>query len=92
MRKIRTPAWFVYIVRCADNTLYTGITRDTQRRVQEHNADNRLGARYTRARRPVALVYREGHASRAAAAQREAAIKQLPRWRKEILIGESLHD
>lgn len=87
MRKLRTHAWFVYIVRCADNTLYTGITCDTQRRVQEHNEDNRLAARYTRARRPVSLVYSEGHASRAAAAQREALIKQLPRARKENLIN-----
>jgi putative endonuclease len=92
MARSPQPAWYVYIVRCADATLYTGITRDTQRRVTEHNEDNRRGARYTRARRPVCLVYSEPHRSRAVAARREAAIKKLSRRHKQTLIQDGAHD
>lgn len=77
--------WYLYIVRCADDTLYTGITTDVQRRLSEHNGDDRIGARYTRARRPVVLVYTEQAESRAAAASREAAIKKLTRRQKLAL-------
>ncbi|MDH5301530.1 MAG: GIY-YIG nuclease family protein [Gammaproteobacteria bacterium] len=77
--------WFVYMVRCADQSLYTGITTDLQRRLQEHN-DSALGARYTRSRRPVALVYHEACADRSAASIREAQIKRLSRPAKERLI------
>ncbi|MGH8617520.1 MAG: GIY-YIG nuclease family protein [Burkholderiales bacterium] len=80
------PAWTVYILRCVDDTLYTGIAMDTARRLIEHNTNNRLGARYTRSRRPVTLVYREPAATRAAAARREHAIKALTRAEKERLI------
>ncbi len=82
----RPPAWTVYILRCADGTLYTGIAKDAARRLTEHNTSNRLGARYTRARRPVVLAYREGAATRALAARREYAIKQLTRAEKEALL------
>lgn len=78
-------AWWVYMLRCADGSLYTGITTDVGRRVAEHNGDGGLGARYTRSRRPVQLVYVEAAASRAAAARREAAIKRLDRPRKLAL-------
>lgn len=77
--------WFLYMVRCADDTLYTGITTDVQRRLDEHNGDDRIGARYTRARRPVVLVYSEQAESRSAAASREAAIKKLTRRQKLAL-------
>ncbi len=70
------------MLRCADGSLYTGITTDVDRRVAEHNGDGVLGARYTRSRRPVELVYVEAAASRAEAARREAAIKRLDRVRK----------
>jgi putative endonuclease len=79
--------WFVYVVRCADGTLYTGIALDPERRVAEHNGDNRLGARYTRGRRPVRLVYTERRPSRSAAARRESEIKRLARPEKERLIA-----
>jgi putative endonuclease len=69
--------WFVYILRCADGTLYTGITTDLARRVEEHNA-GKSGARYTRSRRPVALAYSEAAANRSDASKREHAIKKLP--------------
>ena len=60
--------WWVYILRCADGTLYTGATNDLDRRLAAHNAGR--GAKYTRARRPVALVYREAAADKSAALQR----------------------
>lgn len=80
--------WYVYMLRCADGSLYTGITTDPQRRLAEHN-DGRAGktARYTRGRRPLSLVYLEQAANRAAAARREAAIKALDRRAKLALIA-----
>jgi putative endonuclease len=79
--------WYVYILRCADGTLYTGITVELLRRVDEHNSDNVLGARYTRSRRPVTLAYAEEHASRSVAAKREAALKKLNRKSKLALVN-----
>ncbi len=76
------PTWFVYILRCADDTLYTGVTTDPERRLREHNAGGKLGARYTRARRPVELAYQELAADKAEAYRREAAIKKLKREAK----------
>ena len=76
--------WFVYILRCADDTLYTGITNDLIRRCQQHNAGT--ASRYTRSRLPVVLVYQEPQASRSLALQREVAIKALARRQKELLI------
>ena len=67
--------WFVYIVRCADRSLYTGVTTDAPRRVAEHN-DGR-GARYTRSRGPVSLVYLESVEDRGAALRREHEIKRM---------------
>ncbi len=80
-------AWYVYVLRCADGTLYTGISTDPRRRLREHNGAGRPGARYTRGRRPVCLVYVEAMPSRALATRRERAIKRLPRAAKEALIA-----
>ena len=77
--------WFVYILRCADDTLYTGITRDMERRVREHNGDNRRGAAYTRGRRPVQVIYREACGSRSQATRREHQIRAMTRKEKEKL-------
>lgn len=77
--------WFVYLLRCADDTLYTGVTTDMTRRLDEHNNDDRLGARYTRARRPVSLLHCEPAASRSDACRREAAIRKLSRAAKLAL-------
>jgi len=77
--------WFVYMVRCADDTLYTGITKDLSRRCRQHN--DGTASRYTRGRSPVRLVYQEAHASRSLALKREAAVKSLSRRRKESMIG-----
>jgi putative endonuclease len=85
----KAAAWCVYMLRCADGTLYTGITTDVTRRIAEHNGESGLGARYTRSRRPVHLVYVEAAASRAEASRREAAIKQLDRPRKLALFSSS---
>lgn len=75
--------WFVYLLKCADGTLYAGITTDPTRREAEHNGLGRVaGAKYTKARRPVQLVYQETVPSRSAALQREAAIRQLSRREK----------
>lgn len=74
---------FVYIVRCADGTLYTGWALDVQARLRAHNAGR--GARYTRARRPVTLLYSESVPTRGDALRRERAIKGWPRARKLAL-------
>ncbi|HMA11172.1 MAG TPA: GIY-YIG nuclease family protein [Steroidobacteraceae bacterium] len=81
----RSAAWWVYVLRCADGSLYTGITTDVDRRLAEHNGNGAAGARYTRSRRPVALVYAEAACDRAEAARREAVIKRLDRARKLAL-------
>lgn len=82
-----SKTWYVYILRCADDTLYTGVCTDVARRVDEHNAGAPLGARYTRARRPVVLVYQESVASRSDALRRELAIKAKNRGAKLALIA-----
>jgi len=79
------PLWMTYMLRCADGSLYTGITTDLERRLQEHN-QNHKGAAYTRSRRPVRLVYQESFTTREAAARREYAIRTLPKSEKEHLI------
>lgn len=82
--------WFVYIVECADGSLYTGITTDLDRRVIEHNgAGPATGARYTRSRQPVRLVYQEQYANRSQATLREIEIKNLQRSKKLHLIDSS---
>lgn len=80
--------YHLYILRCADETLYTGITTDVKRRVEEHNTSLR-GAKYTRARRPVKLVYTRSFRNRSAACIEEARIKKLSRAEKLTLLKES---
>ncbi len=80
--------WYVYIVRCSDNSLYTGVTKDIERRVTEHNTNDKLGARYTKSRRPVTLVYEESSESRSQASKRELEIKRLTKKNKESLIAK----
>ena len=78
--------WWVYIVACSDGSLYTGITTDRERRIAEHN-DSKKGAKYTRNRRPVDLVYSEMHPDRSTASKREYEVKKLSRAEKLKLIG-----
>jgi len=73
--------YHVYIVKCSDNTYYTGIAKDIQKRLNEHNHSNK-GAKYTKARRPVELVYKESCEDRSSASKREYAIKKLSREEK----------
>lgn len=79
--------WHVYIVRCADESFYTGITTHLSRRIQEHNAGTRKSAKYTRRRTPVTLVYNETYRTRGKALSREWAIKKLTRAAKVRLIA-----
>ena len=84
MKKQLAEQWFVYILRCADGSLYTGITNDLERRVEQHNAGT--ASRYTRSRLPVALEYQEEQPNQSMALKRELAIKALSRKAKEALI------
>lgn len=77
--------YYLYILKCADESLYTGITVDLTRRVKEHNSSE-LGARYTLARRPVELVHSKKFSNRSTASKEEARIKKLSRLEKLALI------
>ena len=79
-------SWFVYILRCGDGSLYTGVTTDPQRRLRQHRGEIKGGARYTRARLPIAMVYLEPQANRSNATKRESEIKRLKAKDKEALI------
>ncbi|KZX56854.1 hypothetical protein A3709_03485 [Halioglobus sp. HI00S01] len=81
-------SWQVYILACSDGTLYTGIARDLERRLRQHNGELAGGPKYTRGRRPVQLVWSAEAVDRSAASQREAAIKQLSREEKLRLIAQ----
>jgi len=87
MTTARSPVHYVYVVRCDDDTLYTGYTTDVERRVREH--DRGEGAKYTRGRTPVELVHVERFDSKSAAMGREYEIKEFSRERKERLVDES---
>lgn len=80
--------YFVYILECSDNTLYTGITTDIQKRLHEHN-NTQKGAKYTKIRRPVKLLHVEELEDRSSASKREYAIKKLKREEKLALISSS---
>ena len=83
----KNPDWFVYIVECNDSTLYTGITNNLEKRIEQHN-NAQEGAKYTRARRPVKCVYQEKQENRSEATKREFAIKKLSRSEKIKLIKQ----
>jgi len=80
--------WYVYFLRCADNSLYAGITTDLSRRVDEHNFSQKLAAKYTRVRRPVILAYHEQRSSRSEASSREYQLKKLTKAQKEDLVEQ----
>ncbi|MFZ2024992.1 MAG: GIY-YIG nuclease family protein [Microgenomates group bacterium] len=83
--------WFIYIVRCKDNSLYTGITNNLERRVREHNEKNKIGSRYVRSKRPAVLVFNETASSKSEALKREAEIKKLSHLQKIQLIAGGKH-
>lgn len=76
--------WSVYILKCADDSLYTGISNDVQARLKAH--ENGKGAKYTKARRPLTLIYQEPAKNRSEASKREAEIKKMPRALKVALV------
>ena len=84
---MKKDIWHVYMVRCSDGTLYTGITNDLEKRIEAHNS-GKDGARYTRSRRPVKLVYSEQVKSKSAAAKLEYRIKTLTRSKKKEMIED----
>ncbi len=79
--------YFVYILKCSDGSLYTGITTDLKRRIREHNSSVSLGAKYTRSKRPVILVYSQSFANRSLASKQELRIKSLSRIEKMGIIN-----
>jgi len=79
--------WYLYILRCKDDTLYTGITTDVEKRLEAHRAGR--GAKYTRGRTPLELVYRETCGTHSQALKREVEIKKLTRQEKQNLIGKT---
>ena len=83
--KNKTNTWWVYFLRCTDNSLYAGVTTDILRRIDEHN-NSKLGAKYTRARRPVSLAYLEEAKNKSMACQREYQIRHLTKDKKEQLV------
>ncbi|MFT4613682.1 MAG: putative endonuclease [Bacteroidia bacterium] len=85
-----SDSWVVYILECADGTLYTGVATDLERRLAQHNGELAGGSRYTRVRRPVSVAWSESAADRSAAQRREAAIKKLSRREKKTLVGNAL--
>ena len=84
-----SDCWYTYMVRCSDRSLYSGIAKDPEKRLREHNT-GKNGARYTRSRRPVQLVYREKFTSRSAAARREYELKRMSRAAKQKLMRNNL--
>jgi len=85
-RRPSCSRWLVYLLRCSDGSLYTGITNDLPKRLKAHAAGK--ASRYTRSRLPVTLVYSEPHRSKSAALRREAAIKKLSRPQKDRLVAK----
>ena len=90
VRQKHNPMYHIYILKCADKTLYTGITVDLARRIKEHNG-SKLGAKYTKARRPVKLAYSKKFRNRSLASKEESRIKKLSRAEKLKLIKSRLN-
>jgi len=83
----KTSTWWVYLLRCNDNSLYAGVTTDIHRRIGEHN-NSKLGAKYTRARRPVSLAYLEEASNKSLACKREYQVRHLTKPQKEKLVNK----
>lgn len=80
--------YFLYIVKCSDDSLYTGIATDLETRIKEHNGEIKGGAKYTRGKRPVKLVFSEKYKTRSDALKREVEIKRMSRSDKRLLIRD----
>jgi putative endonuclease len=88
-KKTQASAWVLYVLQCRDSTLYTGVTTDLLRRVQQHNDGS--ASRYTRSRLPVKLVHQERCRGRSSALKKEYALKQLSRKEKERYIKRKIN-
>ena len=86
MKALNKKTWFVYLLRCANNSLYCGVTNDIDKRLRQHNGEIVGGAKYTRANRPCELVYQEKAKDRSAALKRECEIKAMNRGEKLTLL------
>mgnify|MGYP000412741770 CR=1 FL=1 len=84
-----SKVWYVYFLRCNDNSLYAGITTDIKRRLHQHN-NTKLGAKYTRAKRPVTLVFLEESLNKSTASKREYQLRRLTKNQKELLVSAYL--
>ena len=88
LKKAKMVEWFIYLIRCADGTLYTGITTNVSRRFAEHQSDAKgKGAKYLRGRGPICLVYQKAVGSRSLAAKLESRIKKFSKKKKEALVA-----
>jgi len=88
-----TATWYIYLIRCHDGSLYTGITTDVARRFAEHQQDKGAGAKYLRGRRPLKLVFQKDLGSRSLAQRVESKVKRLSKAKKEELVsGTALLD
>lgn len=85
---LQRTCYFVYIVKCKDNSFYTGITNDLTKRLRQHNGEIAGGAFYTKNKRPVKLIYSEEHFTHLSAARREAEIKKLTKAKKIELVNK----
>jgi putative endonuclease len=82
-------SYFFYIVRCADNSLYCGVTNNLEKRLKEHNSEGARGAKYVRARRPASIEYHENYSDKSSAMKREYEVKQWTKERKESLVSNA---
>ncbi len=85
---VKEKKYFVYIVKCTDDTLYTGIAIDVEKRIEEHNTSKK-GAKYTKSRRPVTLMYSEQHSNRSLASKREYEIKKKMNRSEKLMLIKS---
>jgi putative endonuclease len=80
------PVWFLYVVRCCDNSLYTGITTDVRRRIAEHRGKGKNGAKYLRGKSPLRLVYKRRIGTRSEALKAEHRVKRMKKGEKEAMV------
>jgi len=78
--------WFLYLIRCKDNSLYTGITTDVKRRFQEHQGNDRKGSKYLRGKAPLTLVLKKKIGDKSLTSKIEAKVKKLPKFKKELFV------
>ena len=86
MTDISTKKWLIYLLECSDKSLYCGVTNDLKNRLKQHNGEIKGGAKYTRSRRPLKLVYTEEYLTKSEALKREIIIKKMPKINKMTLI------